>query len=472
MVREVEDFISANNQVLNDEARAIFRNMSSDDQRRVMAEGPMEMYLDALVMFRVRATSGKNRELELAAKKCADSRDFEDQASLQQVADFISDNQEYLDEVAQREFKAMSPEDQWRIIQEGPVKMHMDPVFVINHRVERSKDLCDSVTSLFASKRTENEKLSKAKAKAKPIFDPRLSAHVQDFMATCIPGAVPAAQMRCGGFANAAVDDDKPPPVGKVKGIDGVVEILKNKYSCQKGQRFKVIGETGGPAGNWRLEEGKTVPKLHWKEGGWKWVLETEEAVPEVKKPKAKAAPTAPPPAAKAQAKKKSVSKSRSRSPSRKKRNPSKKRSLSRRSRSNDSEDSVADKRRAAPSKKSKGAKKVQKSEDDRSDSESNFKRKGKKGEERNGRSKQKTKAKRSRDDSREACSRSDEMGSDEGSRDRNKRGRSRRNNKKEGRSAKRRSDSSSVDARRPKRKAGRSPCSDRSDSRASRRKR
>lgn len=78
------------------------------------------------------------------------------------------------------------------------------------------------------------------------------------------------------------------------------------KSAALRGERYRVIGERGGPAGMWRLEGGKwglssshpditgrwypadfgcfffgfahlrTIPKTHVKEGGWKWVESSE----------------------------------------------------------------------------------------------------------------------------------------------------------------------------------------------------
>lgn len=81
-------------------------------------------------------------------------------------------------------------------------------------------------------------------------------------------------------------------PVDAFSGVDGVVEILKHKYECRKGERYRVIGERGGPgAGHWRLEKGKTIPKTHVKEGGWRWVLEEPEEETVVKPPPVATAP-------------------------------------------------------------------------------------------------------------------------------------------------------------------------------------
>eukprot|EP00439_Symbiodinium_sp_Y106_P066383 s1784_g10.t2 len=55
--------------------------------------------------------------------------------------------------------------------------------------------------------------------------------------------------------------------------IAGVVEMLKAKYGCLKGQRARVIGETQSLL---QFEGGKTAPKAH-EGSGWKWVIREEE---------------------------------------------------------------------------------------------------------------------------------------------------------------------------------------------------
>ncbi|CAE7700762.1 SLC24A1 [Symbiodinium sp. CCMP2456] len=52
-----------------------------------------------------------------------------------------------------------------------------------------------------------------------------------------------------------------------------VVEMLKAKYGCLKGQRARVIGETQSLL---QFEGGKTAPKAH-EGSGWKWVIREEE---------------------------------------------------------------------------------------------------------------------------------------------------------------------------------------------------
>jgi len=61
---------------------------------------------------------------------------------------------------------------------------------------------------------------------------------------------------------------------GGGRGIGGMIEALRSKYGLEKGGQYLVVGESGGPGGLWKLEGGRTVPKPHLKEGGWRWVCD------------------------------------------------------------------------------------------------------------------------------------------------------------------------------------------------------
>merc|ERR1712232_1049593 len=68
-------------------------------------------------------------------------------------------------------------------------------------------------------------------------------------------------------------DEPSGPLMGQDRGVGGVVEVLKAKYGCGKGQRLRVIGETDTLL---QFEDGKTAPKNH-EDKGWKWVLKEGE---------------------------------------------------------------------------------------------------------------------------------------------------------------------------------------------------
>lgn len=56
------------------------------------------------------------------------------------------------------------------------------------------------------------------------------------------------------------------------KGVGGVVELLRTKYACNKGDRYLVVGETSNAPELWLLDDGvRVVPKVH-ENKGWAWV--------------------------------------------------------------------------------------------------------------------------------------------------------------------------------------------------------
>ncbi|CAJ1362907.1 unnamed protein product [Effrenium voratum] len=209
------------------------------------------------------------------------------------VKDWIKSNETYLGEEGAKQLDMFGAADQWRIISEGPASESMDPVHIIQTRAKRSRELANTVSVMFAQRREMANEKAEAKAAPKRLFKPELADTVQAFFTRVVGCEVPASQRRTGGFGvQHQLEEDRSKLVGKVKGVDGVVEVLKNKYECLKGERYRVIGERGGPAGMWRLEGGKTIPKTHVKEGGWKWVLEEPE--PEAKLAKPPPVATAP----------------------------------------------------------------------------------------------------------------------------------------------------------------------------------
>merc|ERR1712066_282274 len=73
---------------------------------------------------------------------------------------------------------------------------------------------------------------------------------------------------------------------GEARGVGGVVEMLKAKYGCARGQRLRVIGETSALL---QFEGGKTVPKNH-EGSGFRWVFREEEEAKLAKQAKDEAA--------------------------------------------------------------------------------------------------------------------------------------------------------------------------------------
>merc|ERR1719323_2558951 len=103
---------------------------------------------------------------------------------------------------------------------------------------------------------------------------------------TSVPDEVPEHERRFAPPVGTKMPETakakaKPPPVGRGKGVGGVIEALQKKYGLQKGERIKVVAESKEL---WKLEGEKTVPKAHQGQG-WKWVLPAGDE-PAKKKPK------------------------------------------------------------------------------------------------------------------------------------------------------------------------------------------
>eukprot|EP00913_Durusdinium_trenchii_P020735 g19475.t1 len=108
------------------------------------------------------------------------------------------------------------------------------------------------VSVMFAQRREQANESVQAKAAAKPLFNPALADTVQAFFTRVVGCEVPDTQRRTGGFGVQHVLEE-----------DRSKLILKTKYDCLKGERYRVVGDRGGPAGMWRLDGGKTIPKTH-----------------------------------------------------------------------------------------------------------------------------------------------------------------------------------------------------------------
>lgn len=288
--KDVDEFFRKETE-LNTEAKELFSRMGAEDQRRVLNSGPLNIFRDPMEMYKFRVAISRDREKEIADRKGGEF--VAKEAAEYEVTDWVKSNKSYIGEDGAKQLDMFGPADQWRIISEGPASENMDPTYIIQTRAKRSRELADTVSVMFAQRREQANESVQAKAAAKPLFNPALADTVQAFFTRVVGCEVPDAQRRTGGFGvQHVLEEDRSKLVGTVKGIDGVVEILKTKYDCLKGERYRVVGDRGGPAGMWRLDGGKTIPKTHVKEGGWKWVLEEPE--PEAKLAKPPPVATAP----------------------------------------------------------------------------------------------------------------------------------------------------------------------------------
>lgn len=276
LAKDLDFWIADNRRHLNDDAIRTLREMGAADQRRVIGGGELEICKDIGRLFRTRVCMGRQREQDLAERKGVDASKFARDASPEEVETWLLANSQYIDELAKQEFDALAGDDKWRIISEGPLREHVDPAFAIQQRAQRSSELASEVVEIFQRRQQQMKHLNEPKLPPAPTVVPRVAAMIQKVYTSYVGTEVPAHQRRCAGFGKPP-EPEKPPLVGNTKGIGGVIEVLKQKYGCSKSQRLTVIGEKGGPAGLWLLDTDKSVPKTHWKEGGWKWVLETEE---------------------------------------------------------------------------------------------------------------------------------------------------------------------------------------------------
>lgn len=270
---ELEAFVTANKRWLPDDVEQTLRAMSAVDQRRVIMAGTMSSVRDpaAVVQARVR----KARELEGSIARGgpipAGGLDGETRlskpASKEELESFIKANDRWLIGEACDILRAMSPVDQKRVISAGTMSGCRDPVAVIQTRAKKAREMEIELENLAAGK-APTPVPEPPQMPPPPIYGEAAAAmHLY-----APPEVVKASHSR---FASAAAtaSDEPEEPIGNEKGIGGSVEILKAKYGCGKGQRLKVIGETGDLL---KFEGGKTAPKIH--EGtGWRWVMREEE---------------------------------------------------------------------------------------------------------------------------------------------------------------------------------------------------
>lgn len=295
--REVEFFISDSKAHMDDEVAQAFREMPSTDQRRVVAAGPLRITRNVQNLFRNRIADGLAREAELAGKKGEEPGRFAKQGTEDEVAKFITANHKYLDEADIADLKALSPEDRWRVIADGPLALSMDAKAIVEHRARQGRDIENNLVSVFQERAAlgGEKRPSGRAARAATAADPSLAGHCAEVFTSYVGKEVPEHLRRTAGFAVAdASFEDKSRLVGAVKGTGGVVQILKAKYGCSKMEKYRVVGDSGGAAGIWKLEGEKCIPKTHLKQGGWKWVLQDEEVQPPP--PCVDETPTLPPP--------------------------------------------------------------------------------------------------------------------------------------------------------------------------------
>lgn len=271
---ELDAFLGQNRRWIPDDAEKVLRGMSGLDQRRVISGGTMSSVQNPVAVIQARVRKAK--ELEAAVSRSGgkvpavllglESKLIKP-ATEEDLDGFIKANDRWLGDEAVQTLRSMSAFDQRRVISAGTMSGCRDPVAVIQTRAKKAREMEMELENLAAGKGPllKKEKPSQAPA---PSFDEEAAAmHLY-----APPEEVFAWESR---FAPPPIEDEDSALVGESPGVGGVVEILKAKYGCSKGQRIRVIGETHSLL---QFEGGKTAPKNH-EDSGWKWVIREEEEV-------------------------------------------------------------------------------------------------------------------------------------------------------------------------------------------------
>lgn len=271
---ELDAFLGQNRRWIPDDAEKVLRGMSGLDQRRVISRGTMSSVQNPVAVIQARVRKAK--ELEAAVSRSGgkvpavllglESKLIKP-ATEEDLDGFIKANDRWLGDEAVQTLRSMSAFDQRRVISAGTMSGCRDPVAVIQTRAKKAREMEMELENLAAGKGPllKKEKPSQAPA---PSFDEEAAAmHLY-----APPEEVFAWESR---FAPPPIEDEDSALVGESPGVGGVVEILKAKYGCSKGQRIRVIGETHSLL---QFEGGKTAPKNH-EDSGWKWVIREEEEV-------------------------------------------------------------------------------------------------------------------------------------------------------------------------------------------------
>lgn len=271
---ELDAFLGQNRRWIPYDAEKVLRGMSGLDQRRVISGGTMSSVQNPVAVIQARVRKAK--ELEAAVSRSGgkvpavllglESKLIKP-ATEEDLDGFIKANDRWLGDEAVQTLRSMSAFDQRRVISAGTMSGCRDPVAVIQTRAKKAREMEMELENLAAGKGPllKKEKPSQAPA---PSFDEEAAAmHLY-----APPEEVFAWESR---FAPPPIEDEDSALVGESPGVGGVVEILKAKYGCSKGQRIRVIGETHSLL---QFEGGKTAPKNH-EDSGWKWVIREEEEV-------------------------------------------------------------------------------------------------------------------------------------------------------------------------------------------------
>lgn len=206
-------------------------------------------------------------------KKLLRSAQLVRKATPEEVEAWLAVSTVHMSEKSKTAFHGMSPENQYRVMYEGPLTESKDSTEILYARVQRFMDMENQLKKL-ANVTEEAQKAQANKPKEKKVSELAMAIG-KALVSTDLPEEVPDSERRFAapvGSAQPAAPQAKAattPSAGSRKGVGGVIEALQKKYNMAKGERAKVIAETKEL---WKLEGERTVPKTQCNQG-WRWVL-------------------------------------------------------------------------------------------------------------------------------------------------------------------------------------------------------
>eukprot|EP00421_Protoceratium_reticulatum_P009645 CAMPEP_0168373920 /NCGR_PEP_ID=MMETSP0228-20121227/9035_1 /TAXON_ID=133427 /ORGANISM="Protoceratium reticulatum, Strain CCCM 535 (=CCMP 1889)" /LENGTH=774 /DNA_ID=CAMNT_0008386853 /DNA_START=51 /DNA_END=2375 /DNA_ORIENTATION=- len=270
---ELEAFVAQNRRWLPDDAEQILRNMSPIDQKRVIGAGTMSSVRDPTAVIQARVRKAREMEAQIGrgggigpSPLLGEESRISKPATREELDSFIKSNERWLQGEAADILRAMSPVDQKRVISAGTMSGCRDPIAVIQTRAKKAREMELELESIAAGNRPPQQP-------EPPQLPP--PPHFCEAAAAMHLFAPPELVLRQESKFAPPPESAKDGPmlIGDDRGIGGVIEILKAKYGCGKGQRLRVIGETPALL---QFEGGKTAPKNQ-EDKGWKWVMREEE---------------------------------------------------------------------------------------------------------------------------------------------------------------------------------------------------
>ncbi|CAE7442938.1 SLC38A6, partial [Symbiodinium necroappetens] len=220
--------------------------MPPEDQRRVINGGTLVSCRDAVGVMRSRVRQAKEKEAILSGAHLAENASaspgrLSRPASKDEVEAFIASNRRWMTPESEEILKLMNPHDQKRVISAGTLSGCRDPVAVLQTRAKRAREMEIEFELIASGKKVEPPKPA-AETMPMPVF----SAEAAHAFIHAAPQEVRSENSR---FApppetdpdSFVTEELEGPLTSEVKGIGGVIEMLRAKYGCSKGQRLRVI---------------------------------------------------------------------------------------------------------------------------------------------------------------------------------------------------------------------------------------